>query len=77
MTLRSQRADGRGISAECQQPADAGECMLLHYRFYYDPASDSCKEFVYGGCGGNENNFFNLGQCVKKCNAKPPVYIPG
>jgi hypothetical protein len=32
-------------------------CEAYMPRFYYNSAKKSCQEFIYGGCGGNENNF--------------------
>ena len=30
--------------------------------------SGVCEEFIYGGCGGNENNFETLEECNQQCN---------
>ena len=32
-------------------------------RWYFDPQSGQCNEFLYGGCGGNQNNFESLEEC--------------
>jgi tissue factor pathway inhibitor len=41
--------------------------MAYFERYYYDPASESCTKFVYGGCMGNRNNFETLEECETKC----------
>ena len=41
----------------CGLDQDMGPCRASIQRFFYDKSSKSCKEFSYGGCAGNENNF--------------------
>ena len=36
-------------------------------RFYHDKNDGQCKQFYYGGCGGNTNNFETLEECNNKC----------
>jgi hypothetical protein len=31
-----------------------------------------CGKFIYGGCGGNENNFATLEDCHKRCRPNIP-----
>ena len=31
-----------------------------------------CGKFIYGGCGGNENNFATLEDCHKRCRPNKP-----
>ncbi|KAH8241116.1 male accessory gland serine protease inhibitor-like [Drosophila bipectinata] len=35
--------------------------------FSYYPEENSCKDFIYGGCGGNNNRFFAKEACESKC----------
>ena len=35
--------------------------------YYYDAKSGKCKKFVYGGCGGNQNKFGKMAECVATC----------
>ena len=42
-------------------------CRALIPRFYHDKADGKCKEFYYGGCGGNNNNFLTIEDCQNKC----------
>ncbi|XP_068619320.1 papilin [Battus philenor] len=51
----------------CQFPMRAGPCDESLMRWFYDPASDSCSQFTYGGCEGNENRFESLEACERRC----------
>jgi hypothetical protein len=44
----------------CQLPMSTGEGFARLDRFFYDPASKSCKSFIYKGLKGNQNNFLTL-----------------
>ena len=37
-------------------------------RYSYNTQIGLCKQSVYGGCEGNENNFEKLGDCMKTCS---------
>ncbi|KAK7104332.1 uncharacterized protein [Littorina saxatilis] len=51
----------------CSLPPVTGDCRALIPRFHFDSATNTCKSFVYGGCGGNSNNFLNLRECLQRC----------
>jgi hypothetical protein len=51
----------------CSLPPDSGVCAAAISRFYFDAARGVCEPFVYGGCGGNENNFGTLDACYAEC----------
>merc|ERR1711997_1369724 len=53
--------------ANCYDEPDTGKCRALLPRFYYDKNDGECKQFYYGGCGGNTNNFETLDECNSKC----------
>ena len=36
--------------------------------YYYSTATKQCESFTYGGCGGNENNFYWRSDCQRKCS---------
>jgi Kunitz/Bovine pancreatic trypsin inhibitor domain len=38
--------------------------------YRYDAASKQCVMFVYGGCGGNENQLRTINECIEICGAK-------
>jgi hypothetical protein len=51
----------------CSQPPDAGMCLAAFERYYYDPDTGMCQDFVWGGCDGNDNNFETLEACQAAC----------
>ncbi|XP_030020380.1 hemolymph trypsin inhibitor A [Manduca sexta] len=53
----------------CFLPLEVGVCRALFFRYGYDPAIKACKEFMYGGCQGNANNFKTLEECQEACEA--------
>lgn len=52
----------------CTLEPDAGSCRGAYKRFYYDAARQSCQEFEYGGCRGNQNNFLTSEICMSSCS---------
>ncbi|XP_017771332.1 PREDICTED: hemolymph trypsin inhibitor A-like [Nicrophorus vespilloides] len=55
------------LGTKCKLPAYKGHCRALIPRWRYDPETQSCKEFKYGGCNGNGNNFFTYEMCMETC----------
>ncbi|XP_060846635.1 papilin isoform X4 [Rhopalosiphum padi] len=51
----------------CKLPALVGECHDYVNRWYFNSLDGRCKQFYYGGCGGNENNFESQYSCENKC----------
>ena len=51
----------------CSQPITPGNCRGYFPRYGFDQATGQCKSFVYGGCGGNSNNFETLEDCKAAC----------
>jgi len=58
---------GGGGDDICELPADSGNCLAYFERFAFNPLTGECEEFVWGGCGGNDNNFETLEECQKAC----------
>ncbi|XP_037500990.2 carboxypeptidase inhibitor SmCI [Rhipicephalus sanguineus] len=52
----------------CLRPPHRGPCLGNLERFYYNYGSNTCKPFVYGGCGSNGNNFETKLDCMKSCS---------
>ncbi|KAL8179836.1 UNVERIFIED_CONTAM: hypothetical protein K2H54_073377 [Gekko kuhli] len=66
----------RAATDICTLPAEKGPCNSYIPMFYYSPSSQSCKGFLYGGCGGNENRFPTLEMCVWRCMYKDICRLP-
>ncbi|ODN02731.1 Boophilin-H2 [Orchesella cincta] len=55
------------LNVDCQQPKDVGICKGAIPRFYFDTTTGNCENMLWGGCGGNSNNFETLQECQNKC----------
>ncbi|XP_064464180.1 thrombin inhibitor hemalin-like [Ornithodoros turicata] len=55
----------------CDLSPDKGPCKGNFQMFYFDPETKSCKEFIYGGCQGNGNNFETKDECIIACEGNP------
>uniref|UniRef100_A0A6J0TX03 Fused toxin protein-like isoform X1 n=1 Tax=Pogona vitticeps TaxID=103695 RepID=A0A6J0TX03_9SAUR len=55
----------------CLLPKVVGKCLAYMPRYYYNPETKKCEKFIYGGCGGNENNFETWKECHYTCEEKP------
>lgn len=51
----------------CTHQIDKGECDGKFSRFAFDEKKNDCREFSYGGCGGNGNNFATVEDCRNIC----------
>ncbi|XP_077620793.1 kunitz-type protease inhibitor 1 isoform X4 [Crocuta crocuta] len=51
----------------CVDLPDTGHCLENIPRWYYNPFSERCARFTYGGCYGNKNNFEEEQQCLESC----------
>ncbi|XP_076800682.1 uncharacterized protein LOC143445457 isoform X3 [Clavelina lepadiformis] len=56
--------------AKCFLPKVTGKCRASFVMFYYNPTTDKCQLFVYGGCGGNENKFEIPEDCQNECGGE-------
>ncbi|VDP21130.1 unnamed protein product [Soboliphyme baturini] len=59
--------DINNVDEKCSLKVDPGYCDGNYRRWFYNPFKDDCQSFAYGGCGGNENNFFTREMCTEKC----------
>uniref|UniRef100_A0A1I8BS33 Kunitz/Bovine pancreatic trypsin inhibitor domain protein n=1 Tax=Meloidogyne hapla TaxID=6305 RepID=A0A1I8BS33_MELHA len=51
----------------CEHRIDPGTCSGTFHRFGYETLTNRCTKFVYGGCGGNGNNFASIDDCRVAC----------
>ncbi|XP_024082550.1 papilin isoform X1 [Cimex lectularius] len=63
---------------KCSLPRVAGPCDNWTPQYYYDPSSDRCLSFNYGGCLGNSNRFNTIEECEHACkrSEEPPPEPP-
>ncbi|EYB82916.1 hypothetical protein Y032_0347g3158 [Ancylostoma ceylanicum] len=57
----------------CRLPKDEGyECGIVgaaHSAFYFDADIGECIEFMFKGCGGNQNRFASKEDCLQGCKS--------
>lgn len=58
---------GGELAAPCSLPSLQGPCKAYEPRWAYNTGLKKCQSFVYGGCGGNENNFESREACEQMC----------
>nr|XP_060644181.1 BPTI/Kunitz domain-containing protein-like [Anolis sagrei ordinatus] len=58
----------------CTLPKRNGRCRGSFPRFYFNFESKKCEKFLYGGCGGNKNNFLTQDECFSKCEDQSYLY---
>jgi hypothetical protein len=52
---------------DCLLPPESGTCEAYFVRYAFDASTGVCDPFVYGGCGGNANNFDTPAECYAAC----------
>lgn len=57
----------RTVEALCYSRADPGQCSDNISAWFYNPAAQRCDQFVYTGCGGNENRYESEEACERSC----------
>ncbi|MFL3051854.1 MAG: BPTI/Kunitz-type proteinase inhibitor domain-containing protein [Candidatus Neomarinimicrobiota bacterium] len=50
----------------CELKPDTGPCRAAIPRFYFDPESQKCKQFIWGGCQGTVP-FETMSECINAC----------
>ena len=55
----------------CSLPVNTGPCFGEFPRWFHNSTSGQCELFLYGGCGGNSNQFVSLKDCLEYCG----IYI--
>ncbi|XP_063436544.1 papilin-like [Mytilus trossulus] len=65
-----QISDAQLVDNVCDLKKDVGQCNARMSRYHYDVDSGECKQFFYGGCDGNENNFKTKQECFTDCEKR-------
>jgi len=52
---------------DCSSKKQSGNCRAIYQRWWYDDSENKCKSFIYGGCGGNGNNYATKESCESAC----------
>ncbi|KFP04511.1 Amyloid-like 2, partial [Calypte anna] len=69
-------ASEKEVSTVCSQEAMTGPCRAVMPRWYFDPNKRKCVRFIYGGCGGNRNNFESEEYCMAVCKKMSKSCLP-
>jgi hypothetical protein len=51
----------------CFLPGEHGPCSEDQIKWFYDSRDGVCKQFRYGGCQSNGNNFNRREECEYRC----------
>ncbi|NXY28133.1 COSA1 protein, partial [Pomatorhinus ruficollis] len=51
----------------CLEPMKPGDCWNYVVKWFYDKNGNSCGQFWYGGCSGNNNRFETEKECRETC----------
>uniref|UniRef100_A0A3P8YT62 Amyloid-beta A4 protein n=1 Tax=Esox lucius TaxID=8010 RepID=A0A3P8YT62_ESOLU len=53
----------------CWAHAESGPCHAMLERWFFVPDKGTCAPFLFGGCGGNRNNFDSEEYCLSVCSS--------
>jgi hypothetical protein len=56
----------------CSLPMDKGFCFAIMNKYFFNKEHNRCEKFEYGGCGGNQNRFETVEECVRSCGGDTP-----
>lgn len=60
--------DSEQTNLYCRAEMKVGPCRAAFPRWYYDATAGECKQFTYGGCKQNKNNFLTKEECESACS---------
>ena len=76
-TCRVNEKTGSGECIDiCTLEAEPGPCRGSFLSYFFNSKSGQCEKFIYGGCGGNENRFSLLKDCLETCGETEPTENP-
>lgn len=55
----------------CKLGPEQGSCNARFVQWYYNNTLDECSQFIYTGCGGNDNRFESRQDCEGQCKRTP------
>ena len=58
----------------CYEKPDSGRCRASFERYWFDTDTQSCRAFIWGGCGGHVP-FATADDCRKACMGGAPADI--
>ncbi|XP_064485675.1 tissue factor pathway inhibitor-like [Ornithodoros turicata] len=58
-------------SDRCRLKLDEGICRASMHLWFNNFTSGKCEEFIFGGCGGNDNYFYTKEGCEERCKFVP------
>ena len=62
----------------CSLPALPGPCTTASMqRWHYHSQAGTCRQFTYGGCQGNRNNFHTAMECEAACGHQHKKSLAG
>ncbi|XP_061924930.1 amyloid-beta A4 protein-like isoform X1 [Entelurus aequoreus] len=64
------------VRAVCWSRAAKGTCGAKLERWHFVPKTGRCAPFLFGGCGGNRNNFDSEEYCLAVCSSSLPTMMP-
>ncbi|XP_063761078.1 LOW QUALITY PROTEIN: collagen alpha-1(VII) chain [Eleginops maclovinus] len=74
---KKRRVLGTNTAERCLEPMSEGTCSEFVLLWYFHPRSGECRPFVYGGCGGNRNQFSSRQECQSWCGVERRGTNPG
>lgn len=68
------------FQVRCLAQLDVGRCLgnvpapgRRLARYYYNSTNELCKRFYSYGCGGNDNHYYTLQECLQVCIVRAPI----